>query len=227
MPDSSHRGASLQRITRFAPLSGVISSPPSRRAGAALLCFLHGRGEAQPLDTVTAMTMHGPLGATSAVDAPGNNVDFVVVAPQLPIAGDHWHEQADRVVALVRAVEAEHGTDPSRRDLTGFSFGGNGVFDLAHRQREIWAALWAVDPTRIPEPDLVAPLWLSLGSSARPVTASSVARLGSVALDPDARDAPAGAPRLHLDLGQGHVETAERAYADARIYRWLATHVRP
>lgn len=221
MPHPPRASSSLERITRAPPLSGVISPPSRLQPGAALLCFLHGRGEALPLDTLTAMTMHGPLSDTSAVDADGLALPFVVVAPQLPIAGDHWLEQADRVMGLVREVEARYATDPARRYLTGFSFGGNGVFDLGLRQKDFWAALWPVDPTRIPEPELMAPLWLSIGSSARPVAASSVARLASVALDPAARDAADGAMRVHLDQHEGHVETAQRAYADERIYRWL------
>jgi len=224
MQHPQRASGSLELITTHPPLSGVISLPPRLERGAALLCFLHGRGEAQPLDTITAMTMHGPLNVDSAIDADGLAMPFVVVAPQLPIAGDHWHEQADRVLDLVRQIEACYATDPARRYLTGFSFGGNGVFDFAHRQPGDWAALWPVDPTRIPEPDLVAPLWLSIGSSARPVMASTTARLGSTALVPQATEALAGSTRVHLDQGEGHVETAQKAYADVRIYRWLWRH---
>ena len=178
------------------------------------------------MDPVTAMTMHGPLHPQSAIDAEGLAAPFVVIAPQLPRAGDLWYEQADRVVALVRETEAHYGTDPARRYLTGFSFGGNGVFDLGHRQGDFWSALWAVDPTRLPEPDLAPPLWLSLGSSARAAAASSVKRLGSTAVDGDAADVAPEARRLHLDQGEDHVTTARRAYADVRIYRWLLAHRR-
>lgn len=227
MPAPSVAERSLEPILSVPPLAGLVSVPRNLEPGAALLCFLHGHGEAQPMDSVVAMTMHGPLSATSAVDDSGNAQRFVVVAPQLPIAGDHWHEQAARVITLVKEIEARYATDPARRYLTGFSFGGNGVFDLAHRQPDAWAASWAVDPTRIPEPDLVAPLWLSIGSSARRVAASTVARLGSTALDPAADDAPSSTQRLHLDQQEGHVETAQLAYADPRIYRWLLRYKRP
>lgn len=219
--------ASLQPLMGAAPLSGVLSLPRRARPGAALLCFLHGRGEAQPMDPVTAMTMHGPLHSQSAIDAEGLELPFIVVAPQLPRAGDLWYEQADRVLALLRQTESHYGTDPKRRYLTGFSFGGNGVFDLGYRQPEFWSALWAVDPTRLPEPDLAPPLWLSLGSSARAATASAVELLGSTAVDGDAGDVPPGARRLHLDQGEDHVTTARRAYADVRIYRWLLTQRLP
>lgn len=224
LPHRPH--ASLQPLEGAAPLSGVLSAPRRARPGAALLCFLHGRGEAQPMNPVTAMTMHGPLHPESALDAEGLALPFIVVAPQLPRAGDLWYEQTDRVAALVRQVEIRYATDPSRRYLTGFSFGGNGVFDLGHRLPGFWSALWAVDPTRRPEPDLAAPLWLSLGSSARPSAQASVQLLHSVALEAEADDAPAGATRVHLDQGEDHVGTARRAYADARIYRWLLRHRR-
>ncbi len=213
--------SSLQLLTNIAPLAGVLSLPQRPHPRPALLCFLHGHGEAQPMDAVTAMTMHGPLNPESVVDAEGLVLPFVVVAPQLPVAGDHWHVQADRVAALVHEIETRYVTDPTRRYLTGFSFGGNGVFDLGHRQPDFWAALWAVDPTRIPEPDLTAPLWLSVGSSARAVAATTVMRLRSAELEADAPDAPVGAARVHMDQGEGHVETAQHAYADARVYRWL------
>ena len=223
-----HRSpASLQLLTNIAPLSGVLSLPQAQHPRPALLCFLHGLGEAQPMDAVTALTMHGPLNPVSAVDAAGLEMPFVVVAPQLPVAGDHWHVQADRVAALVQEIETRYSADPARRYLAGFSFGGNGVFDLGHRQPQLWAALWAVDPTRIPEPDLAAPLWLSVGSSARPVAATTVMRLRSIGIEVDAPDAPVGATRIHLDRGEGHTETARSAFADPRIYRWLLRQPRP
>lgn len=219
--------ASLQPLDGAAPMSGVVSLPRRPRSGAALLCFLHGRGEAQPMETVAAMTRHGPLHPQSAIDTEDLARPFVVVAPQLPLAGDLWHEQTDRIEALLRQLETRYATDPARRYLTGFSFGANGVFDLGHRLPGFWSALWAVDPTRQPEPDLAPPLWLSLGSSARPATATAVKLLGSTPIDGDTAQVPAGATRVHLDQGEDHVGTARRAYADARIYRWLLEHRRP
>lgn len=220
--------ASLQALPPCEPLTGVLSLPPRLRPGAPLLCFLHGRGEAQPEAAPATLSRHGPLYPLSALDAPFEQdgaAGFVVVAPQLPVAGDHWHEHADRVRRLVEEVEAHHDTDPSRRYLTGFSFGGNGVFDLGHRQAGFWAALWAVDPTRLPDPDLQPPLWLSLGSSARPKAAAAIARLGSVevAIEDDGLPPSCGS-RVHVDQGEDHVGCARRAYADARIYRWLLGH---
>src|SRR5690606_27001153 len=108
--------ASLQALPPCEPLTGVLSLPPRLRPGAPLLCFLHGRGEAQPEAAPVALSRHGPLYPLSALDAPFEQdgaAGFVVVAPQLPVAGDHWHEHADRVRRLVEEVEAYHDTDPS------------------------------------------------------------------------------------------------------------------
>jgi hypothetical protein len=67
-----------------------------------VLCFLHGYDEAASASGDEGFTTPRPARA--------------------------WrHRYADEVGALVE----QHGGDPQRRYLTGFSFGGNGVFDLA------------------------------------------------------------------------------------------------
>lgn len=151
-----------------------------------MLCFLHGHGEGAPAPILEATTKHGPLSATASERA----YEFLIVAPQLSVCGDHWARHAGEVWEM--AFDAARRFDGDRRALclTGFSFGGNGVFELAAARPDAWAALWSVDPTRIP------------------------ARTPEVPL------------RLCRDEGEGHVETATRAYADARIYDWLLSAAR-
>lgn len=178
-----------------------------------VLCFLHGYDEAAPRDIHEALTLHGPL-------RPGNPPivrDFIVVAPQLTRAGDHWLRQADDVRRIVDEARAEHGGDPRRTYLTGFSFGGNGVFDLGLAQPDAWAALWPVDPTRVPREDPGAPVWLSFGSIARRLKEPFVTALR---LHPAGGAAPHGS-RIWEDEGQDHVGSARLAYGDERIYTWL------
>jgi poly(3-hydroxybutyrate) depolymerase len=143
--------------------------------------------------------------------------DFIVVAPQLRRAGDLWHRSADDVHRIVEEVRAEHGGDPARAYLTGFSFGGNGVFDLALAQPGLWAALWAVDPTRVPPEDPRRPAWLSFGAAAR---RGRQAFIRALALQPAHGQPPEG-DRVYLDEGEDHVGSAAHAYRDDRIYRWL------
>ena len=160
-----------------------------------------------------ALRLHGPLNARSAVLA---TRDFIVVAPQLPLGGDIWHRYAHDLRALIAEVRAQHAIDDRRMYLTGFSYGGNGVFDLALEQPDLWAALWAVDPTRVPHMAPAQPLWLSAGEVAR---AQKEEFVGALALgEPD--------KRVWADEGKDHVGSARAAYADERIYHWLLQHVR-
>lgn len=209
----------IQRV-ESAPLRYLLAEPEAAGEDSRpVLCFLHGYDEAAPMPIERALTLHGPL-------RPGNPAtarsDFVVVAPQLPIAGDLWHRFGDAVREIVHEVQAHHRGDPDRTYLTGFSFGGNGVFDLALLQPDLWAALWAVDPTRPPPRDPEMPAWLSSGEISRRRQAAFVQ---SLRLAPAAAE-PAG-DRVFEDAGLDHVGTAARAYADTRIYEWLLARRRP
>lgn len=178
-----------------------ISVPPGP-GPHPVLCFLHGYDETASTSGDEGFTRHGPLWS----GAPASVAErFVVIVPRLPVAGDIWHRYADAVRALVEG----HG-DAQRRYLTGFSFGGNGVFDLALMQPDFWAALWPVDPTRVPARDPALPIWLTFGEAARsrkPVFIRAL-RLGDE-------------KRVYVDAGDDHVGAARRAYADATIYSWL------
>src|SRR5687768_3333865 len=113
------------KIVNDGPLPYVVSVPETTGDAAAMpvLCFLHGYDEAAPAELVAGVTRHGPL-------RPGGSPlalrELIVVAPQLLRAGDLWHREADAVRRIVEEVRAEHGGDPARTYLTGFSFGGNG-----------------------------------------------------------------------------------------------------
>jgi hypothetical protein len=143
-------------VERYGRLSCVIRRSRSASRRPPVLCFLHGYDEGPPTPLLEAAARHGPLAASASprVD------EFLVVAPQLPQRGDHWHRFAEEVWEL--AFDAARRFDGDRRALclTGFSYGGNGVFDLAEAKPEAWAALWSVDPTRLPRRELAAPLRL-------------------------------------------------------------------
>lgn len=199
-------------VLRSGPLSYLLSVPPAGDGPLPVLCFLHGYDEAAPAPIREGVGRHGPRpgSAARATD------DFIVVAPQLPRGGDLWHLYADVVRTIVEGVHAEHGGDARRTYLSGFSFGGNGVFDLALAQPDFWAALWPVDPTRVPRRDPGRPIWLSIGEVARLGAASFIYKL-------QLKDANGGTPgdRVYLDEGENHVGSATLAYRDARIYDWL------
>ena len=204
------------RVVASHPLRYLLSVPSeTARAGTRfpLLCFLHGYGEAAPRDIRRALTLHGPLRSSSS---PRARQEFIVVAPQLLIGGDLWNRYADVVRQIVSEVRSEYGGDPRRLYLTGFSFGGNGVFDLGATQSDLWAALWAVDPTRVPAKSLKRPVWLSFGEISRPRKDLSVSALDLYPYGDDPRG-----DRIWLDEGLDHVGSATSAYGDERVYDWL------
>lgn len=201
------------RVVEASPLRYLLSVPEGAADGPRpVLCFLHGYDEAAPTEILEGLTRHGPLRAESH---PSVTDEFIVVAPQLPTPGDIWRRYADVVQRIVACTQQELGGDPARTYLTGFSFGGNGVFDLALAQPGFWAALWPVDPTRVPVENPGLPVWMSSGEVSRRGEARFIERLD---LGP-VTDSPGD--RVYLDQGMDHVGTATLAYQDERIYRWL------
>jgi len=177
-----------------------------------LLCFLHGHDQGPPTPLARAATAHGPLEPGASKRAG----EFVIVAPQLTVRGDHWHRHAQAVRDIVMHACHRFEADPAQLYLTGFSYGANGVFDIGVEGAVHWAALWAVDPTRAPREPLTPPVWLSVGE----VTRAGLPRfVRALQLERVERGKPG--PRVYADEGDDHVGAATRAYADGRIYDWL------
>src|SRR3982750_4363707 len=100
------------------PLNYVVSLALSPKSdGTPVLCFLHGNGEAAPMDIKEAAAKHGPL----RHDNPQVTEGFIVVVPQLPpkARGNNWHKYADPVRELVEQVQAKYGGNPKQTYLTG------------------------------------------------------------------------------------------------------------
>lgn len=203
------------RVVTSGPLPYMISIPSAHDQPGRLpvLCFLHGYDEAAPLPIRRGVTRHGPLRRGSSRRAVR---EFILIAPQLPQPGDIWYLFADAVLAIVKQVQESFQGDPHRTYLTGFSFGGNGVLDLALVQRNFWAALWPVDPPRVPASDPGHPVWLSFGEVSRRRKEEFIR-----ALNLKHAGGTVHGDRLYLDEGQDHVGSAELAYRDEKIYSWL------
>jgi predicted peptidase len=202
------------------PLPYLVRQPKRRGSGThPVLFFLHGYDEGPPTEIQVALTRHGPL-------RPGNDSaildNFVVVAPQMPVRGDFWHRHTKAVSEIVNHVHRCDQGDPRRTYLTGFSFGANGVFDLALAQPEIWSALWSVDPTRPPANILSRPIWLSIGERARH---RKDAFLDTLSLLPANQQNNGDA--IFDDEGADHVGTALLAYRNDQIYNWLLSKSLP
>ena len=228
------------RVLVLVPCQSV---PPFR-----VMTFLHGRGEAaadesgRPLGVSpeALIRRHGP---PALVVQPGHSASdcsraalggdagqarhalarFLVICPQRGRVGQWLAEDAAWVCALEDKIIADHGGDPGRRHLTGFSWGGAGVSRFAaHRGfARRWRSLWIVDPNPdfavTPVPPAGCPTLLHFG------TYFDAARMkawrGQAGFD--GTFAPESI-RAEKDLGVGHVETARDAYRDAEAYRFLA-----
>lgn len=183
-----------------------------------VLCFLHGNGEHSGKLTIEqALGKHGPLQDDAKTrDAVGNR--FIVVFPQLfKPGGDVWGNYADDVEDIVKFVWDEYGGDPKRTYLTGFSFGGNGVFCIASKKPGVWAALWPVDPTIKPIPESQLPVWLSLG----PYSRCEEEGLQKLRFQKIGKESDNSAKFVYLDYGANHGCTATETYRDKRAYKWL------
>uniref|UniRef100_A0AC35GNL5 Phospholipase/carboxylesterase/thioesterase domain-containing protein n=1 Tax=Panagrolaimus sp. PS1159 TaxID=55785 RepID=A0AC35GNL5_9BILA len=138
-------------------LSVPLNNKPAN--GFPLICFLHGYDEAEPHNIFEALTKHGPL---NPKNPPRVKQDFIIVAPQMPRAGDLWRQFSNQVYEIAENVQKDYNGDINRTYFTGFSFGGNGVFDVAEANPRFWAALWPVDLTRVPKNDPNRPVWISV-----------------------------------------------------------------
>jgi len=206
-------------LIRKYPLPFLLSVPEKSASDRLrpVLIFLHGYQEGPPTEIEAALTIHGPLSPRSS---PFARAEFIVGAPQLPIRGDLWGSHAEVVCAVAQYAQEIEGGDPHQTYLTGFSFGGNGVFDVALLYPNLWAALWPVDPTRVPASALGLPVWLSCGAAARPSRRGFIERLHLKA--PQFKDQD----HVFCDEDLDHVATATSAYGGDTVYRWLLAHHR-
>lgn len=179
---------------------------------APILIFLHGHDEGPPAEIYAGMTAYGPL---KPGNAPIATRDFILAAPQLPARGDLWHAQSGNVRQIATYLQESCGGDPRRTYLTGFSYGGNGVFEIALDDPSVWTALWAVDPTRVPVAAPPNPIWFSSGEVSRRQAGAFRQRLRLPLPGTEEDD------RVYLDEGLDHVLTAYSAYKSDRTYAWL------
>lgn len=228
----------FQKLDRLADLSYGIYLPPGHNQETEkswpILCYLHGRRECgRPSDTKEEreafLTSHGPLKVGSSQSATN---DFIVVVPQMPCLpgggirsfSNNWKDYADIVKQIATTVQEQYRGDLQRIYLTGFSYGGNGVLDIAiadadaKKRLNFWAALWPVDPTRsygkIPQ----LPIWLWYGNNNLQPNQDTVKKLGLQCAP--VNGIPAG-DSLCTNTGLLHVPTATAAYEKDGVYAWL------
>ena len=190
-----------------------------------LLCFLHGVGEAasnsggdpQPLTTVLEHKSPG----WHAEHATPFISRFIVICPQLERQRRWERSDAGWIDGLVSyVIDTFHG-DPSRCILTGFSYGGEGVFQLAAANMRPWSTIWAVDPAlqRVPPiPPVNVRVWVHHGSQ-QPGGENMPAFSSALALEP--AEGARTSRRLVTALREDHTGTSVVAYDTERVYDWL------
>ncbi len=204
-----------------------------------VLCFLHGGGEAakdkaekeQPIE---ALMNHGSPPWHCEINSPLIQ-NFIVVSPQLPARGKWSQPDFEQMEKILRTIYSNYRGDPHKTCLTGFSYGGKGVFDFALWAEELskkdpsrkvsWAALWPVDEANDQARTAcsVKRVWLHFGTWRPDLQKSTVANLGLK----QAGTFRNGYPKtdgLYTDytrFGYDHVTTCAVSYADWRVYEWL------
>lgn len=219
----------FQKLRQVGDLQYGVYLPPDHNKTTVkpILCFLHGvrecvRSSDTEEDKERLMTGQGPLqGGTPQ----GKATAFIVVVPLVPCVqgdgrrsfNDNWADYAGTVRQIVEQVREEYNGDRRQIYLTGFSYGANGVLDIGPRQRDLWAALWPVDPPRPPVQSSDQPIWVSAGERSR---GNKLEFQNVWGVDPEASQPN----RVYEDAGLDHVKTAANAYSRADIYEWLLTH---
>uniref|UniRef100_A0AC35F2X0 Uncharacterized protein n=1 Tax=Panagrolaimus sp. PS1159 TaxID=55785 RepID=A0AC35F2X0_9BILA len=165
------------------------------------------------MEIFKALTLHGPLRPEN-LDRLKDN--FIIIAPQMPKAGDLWYKFSKQVHEILQSVQNQYNGDIKRTYLTGFSFGGNGVFDIAVLNPNFFASIWSVDPTRLPTNDPKRPIWLSIGAMARQNTNGFIQKLNLKPANENFTE-----DRIYFDENADHVGTARLAYGNEKVYNWL------
>ncbi|WP_240941773.1 dienelactone hydrolase family protein [Paenibacillus sp. HB172176] len=98
-----------------------------------MILFLHGvkkRG-----DDIRLLDHYGIMKHAAANPA----FPFIAVAPQCPLTKS-WTDMKTEIIQLCNEMNTRFGVDQKRIYLVGFSMGGNGVWELAFSEPELFAA---------------------------------------------------------------------------------------
>jgi predicted peptidase len=190
-----------------------------------VILFLHGGGEAG-----TDGHRQTEVGLGPAVRAREATFPFLVVFPQarenVPATFGSWvpgQPDGDRALAILDEVQRAYRTDPARVYLTGISVGGFGVWQMAARFPERWAAIVPVCG-RSPRARAAIlkdlPCWCFHGADDGVVSVEESREMV------EALRQVGGQPRYTEYPAIGH-DCWDRAYATDELYDWLLSQRRP
>lgn len=227
-------GKPLRTFTRganccwFMPDNDAMAAPPP------LVLFLHGQGERGSGGTDLQQVCRWGLPKFRSVGTPLADAPFpfLVIAPQCP-PQRFWHDD-DMQAAIERLLDnvvSEGLVDPDQLFVAGFSMGGIGSFCLALRNPSRIAALVSVCG-RCPLPESLAglatlPMWIAYAEDDEFSELTEGSQLAIDVLSPFGKLVKRTYRLGAIDGLSAHVRTADAAFADHELYRWLARQRRP
>jgi predicted peptidase len=185
-----------------------------------LILFLHGAGERG--DDLQLLLKHGiPKLVETRDDFP-----FVTLSPQCP-EGSFWYLLLSVLDGLLTHVASDLALDPDRAYLTGLSMGGYGVWHLAARYPNRFAAIAPICGGGLESlgfPDKVralkdVPVWAFHGAHDTVVPLAESRRLV------DALRACGGSADLTAYPDTPH-DAWTRTYEDPALFEWFLRHRR-
>ena len=205
------------------PDGGRPSSPPPA------ILFLHGVGErgAGGSDLGLVGSWGLPKLRSESPSSVFADFPFLVVAPQCP-ASSRWcdGDVLEALNVLAEEIAASGEADPQRLAVAGFSMGGIGAFCLAmHAPRRFGALVSVCGACEQPERlhDLAhLPMWIAWAEDDEiaHLTTGSRQVVERMRGHGEVVSRPYRLGRMH---GCGaHVRTADAAFAEPELYRWLA-----
>lgn len=204
-----------------------------RAGGEAMRCAFRSFGKPPPAGHSLWISLHGGGGAPKAVnDSQWENQkrlytldEGVYCAPRSPYdTWNLWHKGAiDSLFArLILVARLAHGIDPDRVYLLGYSAGGDGVYQVAPRMADRFAAaaMMAGHPNESKPAGLRnLPFALQVGELDKAFKRNEIARSWGETLDGLRRKDPGGYQHLvKIHAGKGHWMDRE----DRLALPWMA-----
>lgn len=203
--------------------------PAAQQAPPPMILFLHGIGErGRGGDDLERVHRWGlPKLRSTGSSLSDGAFPFLVIAPQCPPHRTWCDEDVLRAIdRLLDEVVASRLADPRRLIVAGFSMGAIGSFCLALRHPRRFAALVSVCG-RCPIPDVLPelaalPTWIAYAEDDASAELTAGSQLAIDVLAPFGNVVPRAYRLGAIDHMSAHVRTADAAFAEAELYRWLA-----
>lgn len=176
-----------------------------------LILFLHGAGERG--SNLEKAAVHGPLREVRE----GREMPFIIIAPLCPMDSD-W--DVEMLNVLLDDTIKRYRVDKDRVYLTGLSMGGHGVWNLAARYPDKFAAIIPIcgwGPAYLAHKLKNVPVWAFHGEKDKVVPFERTEKLVNLLKKNGGKVKFTPYPKA------GH-DSWTKTYDNPRIYKWLLKH---